>query len=1247
LATSGNIRFFQFILCIVFFIAAIFVQKTYSPVNSLDQTAKILERNLHKKEALIYKALGDKDSFADFKYLSESPQKALQYIQRFTSEKSIWFITLKGGRLSFWSGVKLIPDNQTITAIIREGSSIIRESNGCYEAIKKTDGDFSVIFFIPIKINYAFQNQYLQNTFSDDLIKDNNIDLTDFSDKAAYRIHSISDHYLFSVKLKSQEANSKFFLFELFFWILSIISLCTLVNTFCVYIAEKSHPVFAIVTLAVFIASLRYVNLHYNLPDFKDKLEIFSPQLYSSGILNRSLGDFCFNILLITWFVVFLYYQRNQLIKKIPGAVYSYIIFISGILILVFSSTVLLNFFYGLVLHSKISFDVTNVLNLSAFSYLCVLMLCFSFLAFYLLSEVFLTVSFLLPISNLYKALLFIIAILATTLVFSYQHNFTCFYLLWACLVFIRAYAFKYLDSKLDIGWFGLIIFVCAIISSISLSDFGAAKESVTRKAFISKLETAGDASADSIFRKIEKQIVADTSILQYFKDRTHTSDYLKTRLQKLFFNGYLSKYDLAVHEFDADGKPMSGEKKYTVDIFSDMVQYGSVKVSSYFFRENESFGFQSYHAILPIRQYGENYGTIIIELKSQPLQLSPSFPALLIDGTVKPDEAFKDYSYAFYVDDKLLSQSGDYVYDLTNTSLKGELKTNIYKTTKVKSDKWYLRFTNYSHLINKPSERNLIIVSKEENPFLYAVTSVTFFFVVFLLFSLIIVSFQWLWSRIKIFSVNNNQVKWNLRLNIGLLLYKTRIQFSMVAAVVATLIGVGIITFLSISTEYRGQQEKSIKDKINRIALAFENNPNKKYLANITEESQVDFNDLANDYSSDLTLFDLNGAELLTTQPKIYEFGLQARRINARAYINLKMLQKSEYFNNEVIGKLNYKAVYKPLRDVKNNTIAYLELPYFSNEADYRERIGALINIMINVYAIVLIAIGFFAVVIARQITSPLSFIQQSLRNTIYGKKNEPIKWARNDEIGALVAEYNKMIAELENSAQKLAQSERESAWREMAKQVAHEIKNPLTPLKLGLQLLDKSWRDKDPKFDQKFERFSKSFVEQIESLSSIASEFSAFAKMPETRLEHLNIFEIVNQAVNIFRQTDNIDILFKVPKAAFIVNADRDQLLRCFNNLLKNAIEALPPDKHGIIEITNVITGKNILLTIKDNGNGIPESLREKIFEPSFTTKSSGTGLGLSFVKNSIENAGGKVWFETEIGKGTSFYISLPTVG
>ncbi|RYD94842.1 MAG: HAMP domain-containing protein, partial [Sphingobacteriales bacterium] len=752
------------------------------------------------------------------------------------------------------------------------------------------------------------------------------------------------------------------------------------------------------------------------------------------------------------------------------------------------------------------------------------------------------------------------------------------------------------------------------------------------------------DGTANDALKKIEKKIVRDAEVSKLF-NRPVPTDYLKNRLQKLYFDGYLAKYELNVYEFNEQEQPVSLKKNYSLDVFKDMVLYSSFKVSDYFYRENDSFGSQNYFAIIPVNKSGKNGGTIIIELKSKHNRLSRSFPDLLVEGGNDNADEFKDYSYAFYADNKLINQNGDFVYDLVNTEYNIPIRQFRFLTSQALYPEWYRRFSRFNHLVYKPSKRNMIIVSKEENALFYGITSLTFFFVMLLLFTVLVVCIRWLWLRIKILSISENRIKWGFKINFDRILYKTRIQFSMIIAVVVTLILVGFITFLFISTQYNTQQEQMIRDKIARITTAFEEGLFNKYINNIQHEDFNDFEELANTYSADLTLFDVKGVELISTQPKIYEYGLHVPRMNARAFIYMRRLQKSEYVNEEVIGDLKYKSVYAPLKNNKNETVAFLQLPYFSNEADYKARIGSLLNAMINVYALIFIAIGLFAVIIARQITAPLNFIQSSLSRIIYGRKNEPIKWDRDDEIGALVKEYNKMIAALENSAQKLAQSERESAWREMAKQVAHEIKNPLTPLKLGLQLLDKSWKDKDPKFDQKFERFSKSFVEQIESLSSIASEFSAFAKMPDTKMEVINIFDMLNQAVVIFKQMDNVQINYPQPEKAFLINADRDQLLRCFNNLLKNAIEATPPDRTGIIDINYLITSKNILLSIKDNGNGIPDNMREKIFEPNFTTKSSGTGLGLAFIKNSIENAGGKVWFETIVGQGTTFYLSLPS--
>ncbi|WP_302867452.1 ATP-binding protein [Mucilaginibacter sp. L3T2-6] len=1245
MATSGKIRLMLALLCASLLLTAVIIRITYTPVSNLDQTAKVLENNLQKKERFVYSFINDKKSYESLKQLPHNSNAAIDLIRRFTTDRNIWFVTLTNNQLDFWSGIKVIPD---YPATIKEGPNFRRESNGMYEAIRKSEGNFSVIFFIPVKFNYRFQNEYLQNTFATDLLKDDNIEIADFTDKAVYDVHSIDNNkYLFSVKLKPGEINHTFFYYEITIWLLTLLCFCILIHNVCNYVASKGYFVVALILLAGFILLTRWINLYYGWPEFTVKLDIFSPQLYASSVIYPSLGDLCINIIFICWFVSFLYSRRRNLLKNMPGTTGSYVIFTVSLVLLLFLATMLLDIFRGLVTNSRISFDVSNVLNLSLFSLLGVLVLCFTFLVYYLLIDIFLTIAGRLPIPNLNKSLIIVgCAVLATAIAAIYQ-GFTLFYLLSAVLIFARAYAYRYQGGKLNAISLSFIILICALISAIKLNHFEGVKERDTRKALIEKLEAPVDATADYTFKTVEYSIIKDPVIIQYFKDTTHNASFVKNRLQKLYFNGSLPTYYFNVREFDSEDRPLSPDKTYALQVYKDLVRYSSQKVSDFFYKVNESFGVQNYFAILPIFENGKKLGTVVADLKSKPLQTFASFPDLLVDGRINKDDEFKDYSYAYYSDNKLVTQSGNYVYDLENTDLRGVLKHYIVRTTKGPSLHWYQQFTSYSHLIYQPSERNIIVVSKEQNLLFIAITSVTFFFVVFLLFSVMVLLMGWLWIRIKIFNIKNNRIRWSFKMNFDLVLYKTRIQLSMILAVVATLLAVGFITFFSISSQYQTQQDKTIREKINRIASAFENNPYNKYLSNINEESQVDFNAFANTYAADLTLYNSKGMELINTQPKIYDFGLQARRMNARAFINLSKLQKSEFVNDEVIGRLNYKAAYVPIRNADNRTIAYLQYPYFSNQVEYKERIGSLLNIMINVYALIFVGIGLFAVIIARQITAPLNFIQFSLSKTTYGKKNEPIRWDRNDEIGALVKEYNKMIAALEQSAQKLAQSERETAWREMAKQVAHEIKNPLTPLKLGLQLLDKSWKDKDPKFDQKFERFSKSFVEQIESLSNIASEFSAFAKMPDTRLERLNIFDVLTQAVTIFKQMDNVQIEYAAPEAPFFINADRDQLLRCFNNLLKNAIEAAPGDRISVIAINHMITHKNILLTIKDNGNGIPESLREKIFEPNFTTKSSGTGLGLAFVKNSIENAGGKVWFETTEGQGTTFYFSLPATG
>jgi len=268
-----------------------------------------------------------------------------------------------------------------------------------------------------------------------------------------------------------------------------------------------------------------------------------------------------------------------------------------------------------------------------------------------------------------------------------------------------------------------------------------------------------------------------------------------------------------------------------------------------------------------------------------------------------------------------------------------------------------------------------------------------------------------------------------------------------------------------------------------------------------------------------------------------------------------------------------------------------------------------------------------------------------EGLASVGVGKKSEHLSYNSKDEIGELVKQYNLMVDEIEDSANKLANSEREYAWREMAKQIAHEIKNPLTPMKLNVQQLLKSWKDKAPGFDTRIENFTNNQIEYIDNLSTIATAFSSFAKMPGSNPAEVNLIDQLNTTLQLFKDTDNVVFNVKWPyESKIIVQADKEHLNGVFSNLFKNGIQAIPSDREGLINVDLEVRGNRVVVSISDNGTGIPEELHNKMFTPNFTTKSSGMGLGLSIVRKYLESAGGTIWFESLSGTGTTFFVELP---
>jgi nitrogen fixation/metabolism regulation signal transduction histidine kinase len=288
------------------------------------------------------------------------------------------------------------------------------------------------------------------------------------------------------------------------------------------------------------------------------------------------------------------------------------------------------------------------------------------------------------------------------------------------------------------------------------------------------------------------------------------------------------------------------------------------------------------------------------------------------------------------------------------------------------------------------------------------------------------------------------------------------------------------------------------------------------------------------------------------------------------------------------------------------------------------------------------LIAFG-LAYFLSTYITKSLKTISDKLGETSLNQKNEKIGVeASSKEINLLIKSYNAMVDELEISAVKLAQSEREEAWREMAKQVAHEIKNPLTPMRLTVQSFQRKFEPNDPEIQQKMKDYSETLIQQIDTMSAVASAFSNFASMPAQQNELLNVVEVVELALDIFNEDY---LVFEKESEEIIAKIDRTQLIRIITNLVKNAIQAIPDQQNSKSIVVRVEQNqKNVLITVKDNGIGIKEMDKNRIFEPKFTTKNSGMGLGLSIIKNIIENYKGSITFETQYGQGTTFTVSLP---
>ncbi|UOK43919.1 MULTISPECIES: ATP-binding protein [Flavobacterium] len=401
---------------------------------------------------------------------------------------------------------------------------------------------------------------------------------------------------------------------------------------------------------------------------------------------------------------------------------------------------------------------------------------------------------------------------------------------------------------------------------------------------------------------------------------------------------------------------------------------------------------------------------------------------------------------------------------------------------------------------------------------------------------------------------------------------------------------------------------------------------------------------ELANIHSLEINIYDLNG-KLLISSKGAFSVDKVAKPIQP---IVLKIMQSStskRFVDLQMINGQKYRSAYSYLKDTKFKPLGILNLPYVEETSFYQNELRNFLMRFGQVYLFMLLISFVIAYFLSSYITKSLQTISDKISETQLNKKNEKIQLlSTSHEIKSLVDAYNGMVDKLEESAVLLAQSEREEAWREMAKQVAHEIKNPLTPMRLTVQSFQRKFDPTDPNVRQKMDDYSKTLIQQIDTMSSVASAFSNFASLPAQQNETLNIVYVVQLALDIFNEHF---IHFSAEEEEIITKVDRTQVIRIITNLVKNAIEAISEEETNPFVLVKVFRDNDTAkIVVKDNGKGISSENKNRIFEPKFTTKTSGMGLGLGIIKNIVESYHGTITLESELGIGTEFTVTLPII-
>ncbi|ALJ01127.1 hypothetical protein DC20_01805 [Rufibacter tibetensis] len=1167
--------------------------------------------------------------------VSQSVQPESGLFSRNLPKTTVPVFIFRQNKLVFWSDHSIRPDISP--DYVSKRLQVVENRFGRYLVVRhQPNSIYTALAVIPLEVRYGISNAYLRSGLNPDIFEDHAASLHLEQRRGTLPIVDKRGNYLFSLLVlePGQWLHAGKFTFSLyalaiFAFLLFLVTIYQRLTS-----AGQSISAFWVVTGGLLI--LRLLMLASQFPNNVQELELFSPRVYAAAWWSPSLGDLLLNeicflvmaILVYSYAKTFsfsVFFQKS--LKKQLWCCVAIGVMITLLIISWYET------YRSLIVNSQVNLDLTQNVQIG-------------------LEKVLLYLAVILHT----LALSWILRLLMRWLPFTAHGKLPFAYAWMTVLVLALAWAFwrdapsgnwviLFAGASL-VGWEQLhrrlgrkagvysSIFLLNILSAslgaAALYDLYVVQLRADKQRLATQLLKDRDDLTEYLLAQAAQDISQDPLIQHVFSAPWGNLTIVEQKIRRHHLRPITENYAVTVRMFD-----FTGESFNDLDSLSNLEAYaqrwapisrstnqkGQLLVRS----ETDPARF-TYLQEIKVPVEFEQWATVVLEVSPKVTAPNSVLPELLVERKTAQATTIPSSSYALWKNNRWLKTEGYFEYSQL-------FSPRYFGMSQLFSQG--VSIGDYHHLGARNNSGAVAIVSTPEYGARSWLSNFSFLFLLhtFTLFSLLLLAMLLRGQLIETITST----------------FSTKIQLFLNLGVLIPLVLVSITIGSLVTESYRQDLVRSFTDqgdfvRQNIITSNWGNNLFKGRADSLSRR----VNRLALVAQAELNIYNANGELRISSQPALFEAGVLSTRINPKAIGALKEQGLNRVLLEEKAGTLPYSTIYVPLRTSPTNVPeGYLGIPYFDSEKDLNNKLIQLITTILNIFTVLFLLFVLLSYLATRALTVPLQLLTERLKRTSLTGNNEKLVYKSRDEIGLLVHEYNQMLQKLEESKQELALREKEAAWKEMARQVAHEIKNPLTPMKLSLQYLRKAMQEGRGNLEDLIEKISNTIITQIDVLSDIATSFSNFTSMPDLKLETLELKGLIRRATDLHLNPQQHRVAVELPEEDVFVRADENQLIRIFNNLLLNALQAVPSSVPPHIKVSLQMASPGwALVAVQDNGTGIPVDVQPRIFVPNFSTKYTGSGIGLAVVKKGVEAIGGSIWFETQENEGTTFFLKLPVV-